>query len=232
MYGPFALNAGRVEPGHGCEELLEYFQHYVHEGGDARLMLMGSKLMPLLEDPGVRFAGTLPDEDRLHSLGAATVVVVPSPDDSQVLLALEAFSVGTPVLANARALTVVQHCRRSQAGLFYADRWEFTEALKLIARDAGLRSALGRNGKAYVSRHYRWETVLSKYERLFDQLRAPGRDPRIESPERHEPEHAVAGPRPRGRETDRHRDHGRGRDWNRQRHEQSRHRGRDTRPRR
>jgi glycosyltransferase involved in cell wall biosynthesis len=225
LYGPFVLNAGRIAPGLGCEELLEYFQHYLHEGGDARLVLMGTKLMPLLEDPGVRFAGTLPEEERLHSLQAATVVVIPSPDDRQLLLALEALSVGTPILVNARATVTVQHCRRSQAGLFYADRWEFAEALKLMVRDGALRSALGRNGRGYVSRHYRWATVLSKYERLFEQVRTPTRDARPEAPE---PQRA---PVARGRESEgaRGRDHGRGRPRERPPHERPRHRRRDRR---
>ena len=103
-------------------------------------MLMGVKLMPLPDDPHVRFAGMLPDEERLHALEAATVVVVPSPHESLSLLALEAFAVGTPVLANARAEVLVEHCRRSNAGLYYADRWEFVEALKLLMRDEPLRA--------------------------------------------------------------------------------------------
>ena len=118
MYGTFALYGGRIDPGKGCEELLEYFQTYVKDGGDATLMLMGVKLMPLPDDPHVRFAGILPDEERLHALEAASVVIVPSPYESLSLLALEAFAVGTPVLANARAEVLVEHCRRSNAGLF------------------------------------------------------------------------------------------------------------------
>ena len=176
MHGPFLLYGGRIDPGKGCEELLEYFQTYRSEGGDATLMLMGSKLMPLPEDPYVRFAGMLPDSERLHALEAATVVVVPSPYESLSLLALEAFAVGTPVLANARAEVLVDHCRRSNAGLFYADRWEFVEALKLLERDAALRAAMGQNGKQYINRHYRWNTILTKYERLFSRLRNTPRD--------------------------------------------------------
>jgi glycosyltransferase involved in cell wall biosynthesis len=228
LYGPFVLNAGRITSGQGCEELLEYFQHYVHEGGQAKLVLMGSKLMPLLEDSGVRFAGMLPDEERLHSLQAATVVVAPSPDDSQIMLVLEALSVGTPVLVNARAATTVQHCRRSQAGLFYGDRWEFADALKLMVRDADLRSALGRNGRAYVSHQHRWATVLAKYERLFDRLRGPARNGRHEVPDTPPPQAS------RGRE--RASDPGRDRDRDRSRRprdraafDRSRHRRRDRR---
>jgi glycosyltransferase involved in cell wall biosynthesis len=176
MHGPFLLYGGRIDPGKGCEELLEYFQTYRGDGGEATLMLMGSKLMPLPDDPHVRFAGMLPDSERLHALEAATVVVVPSPYESLSLLALEAFAVGTPVLANARAEVLVDHCRRSNAGLFYADRWEFVEALKLLEQDAALRAAMGQNGKQYINRHYRWNTILTKYERLFSRLRSQPRD--------------------------------------------------------
>jgi glycosyltransferase involved in cell wall biosynthesis len=178
MYGSFLLYGGRIEPGKGCEELLEYFQTYIKEGGDSTLMLMGVKLMPLPEDPHVRFAGILPDEERLHALEAATVVVVPSPYESLSLLALEAFAVGTPVLANARAEVLVEHCLRSNAGLYYADRWEFLEALRLLMRDPALRTAMGKNGRQYINRNYRWELILSKYERLFARLRQPVRDVR------------------------------------------------------
>jgi glycosyltransferase involved in cell wall biosynthesis len=174
MFGPFLLYGGRIDPGKGCEELLEYFQAFVNDGGDATLMLMGVKLMPLPDDPRVRFAGTLPDEERLHALEAATVVVVPSPYESLSLLALEAFAVGTPVLANARSEVLVEHCRRSHAGLFYGDRWEFVEALKLLLKDDALRQTMGRNGKTYVNRHYRWNIILAKYERLFDRLAGTG----------------------------------------------------------
>lgn len=171
MHGPFLLYGGRIDPGKGCEELLEYFQAFLHEGGDASLMLMGVKLMPLPDDPRVRFAGLLPDQERLHALQAATVVVVPSPYESLSLLALEAFAVGTPVLANARAEVLVDHCRRSNAGLYYADRYEFADALKLLLKDAPLRQAMGENGRAYVEKNYRWDVIISKYERMFTRLR-------------------------------------------------------------
>jgi glycosyltransferase involved in cell wall biosynthesis len=170
LHGPFVLYGGRIDPGKGCEELLEYFQHYLKDGGDGSLVLMGVKLMPLPDDPHVRFAGTLPDTERLHALEAASVVVVPSPYESLSLLALEAFAVGTPVLANARSEVLVDHCRRSNAGLYYADRHEFSEALRLLLKDAALRASMGRNGKAYIHRHYRWSTILAKYERLFTRL--------------------------------------------------------------
>ena len=172
LHGPVALYGGRIDPGKGCEELIEYFASYVQDGGDAQLVLMGVKLMPLPEDPFIRFAGRLSDEERLQALEAATVVVVPSPYESLSLLALEAFAVGTPILANARSDVLVDHCQKSNAGLYYADRDEFVEGLKLLVGDQRLRSAMGRNGRAYVRGHYRWDVILAKYERMFARLRA------------------------------------------------------------
>ncbi len=171
LHGPIALYGGRIDPGKGCEELIEYFSSYVQDGGDASLVLMGVKLMPLPEEPFIRFAGYLPDQERVQALEAATVVVVPSPYESLSLLALESFAVGTPILANARSEVLVEHCHKSNAGLYYADRDEFVEALKILMADPRLRARLGRNGRDYVRTNYRWDVILAKYERMFARLR-------------------------------------------------------------
>src|SRR5260370_918606 len=127
LHGPIALYGGRIDPGKGVEELLHYFSEYVKDGGDATLVLMGVKLMSLPEEPYVRFAGMLSDREKLQALEAATVVVCPAPYESLSLLALEALSVGPPFLGNARSAVVVEHCVRSNGGLYYADRGEFVE---------------------------------------------------------------------------------------------------------
>ncbi len=171
LHGPFVLYGGRIEAGKGCEELVEYFSSYVEAGGEAALVLMGVKLMPLPEEPFMTFAGLLSETERGQALEAATVVVVPSPVETLSLLALEAFSVGTPVLASARSEVLVDHCLTGNAGLFYADRDEFVEGLTMLVADEQLRAALGRNGREYVRRHYRWDIVLSKYERMMGELR-------------------------------------------------------------
>jgi len=171
LHGPIVLYGGRIDPGKGCEELIEYFSSYVKEGGEATLALMGVKLMALPEEPFIRFAGLLSDNERVQALECATSVVCPSPYESLSLLALEALSVGTPVLVNARSAVLVEHCVRSNAGLWYADRNEFIECLNLLIGDPRLRAELGRNGRDYVRKNYRWDVVLDKYERIFAKIR-------------------------------------------------------------
>jgi glycosyltransferase involved in cell wall biosynthesis len=171
LYGPVVLYGGRIDPGKGCEELIEYFSSYVKEGGDATLALMGVKLMMLPEEPFIRFAGLLSDSERMQSLEAATVVVCPSPYESLSLIALEAMAAGTPVLANARSAVLVEHCVKSNGGLYYGDRDEFMECLKLLVNDRQLCSILGQNGRQYIRRNYRWDVVLGKYERVFAKVK-------------------------------------------------------------
>ena len=133
--------------------------------------------MRIPDEPFIRFAGLLPEAERLEALQAATAVVVPSPYESLSLLALEAFAVGTPVLANARSEVVREHCQRSNAGLYYADRDEFVECVKLLIGNEDLRRALGRNGQAYVRANYEWDVILRKYDQLIEGVNAarPGR---------------------------------------------------------
>ncbi|RPI52305.1 MAG: glycosyltransferase [Acidobacteria bacterium] len=171
IHGTFALYGGRIDPGKGCEELIEYFSSYVNAGGDASLVLMGLKLMPLPEEPFINFAGMLSEQERLHALEAATVVICPSPYESLSLLALEALAVGTPVVCNARSDVLVDHCLRSNGGLFYRDRDEFVESLTLLVSDERLRAAMGRSGREYVRRNYRWDVVLGKLDRMIAKVR-------------------------------------------------------------
>jgi glycosyltransferase involved in cell wall biosynthesis len=171
LQGDFLLYGGRIDPGKGCEELLEYFTSYKEHGGEANLVLMGVKLMQLPEVPWVTFAGLLSERERLEALEAATIVVVPSPYESLSLLALEAMAVGTPVLCNGRSEVLVEHCLKSNAGLFYTEREEFIDCANLMLGDERLRRAMGRNGKEYVKRNYRWDVIMAKYDRLIAAVR-------------------------------------------------------------
>lgn len=172
LYGSFVLYGGRVGPDNGCEEMLEYFDSYAAADGDTALVLMGVKLMQILEQPYLRMAGLLPDRERLIAYEAANVTLAPDPDDLISRTVLESFAVGTPVLATARNTAAVDHCRRANAGLYYASRDEFTEALRLMTTDTRLRQRLGDNGRRYIRQHYRWDAVIGRFERLVSGRRS------------------------------------------------------------
>ena len=171
LYGPFALYGGRVERDNGCEEMLEYFDTYAAADGDTSLVLMGVKMMKVPEDRYLRLAGVLPDRERMVAYEAADLTIAPTPDDLLSQSLLESFAVGTPVLASARNDAAVEHVRRANAGLYYANRDEFAEALRMLMTNTRLREKLGENGRQYVRQNHRWDAVMGRFERLITKVR-------------------------------------------------------------
>jgi glycosyltransferase involved in cell wall biosynthesis len=167
LYGSFALYGGRVEPDNGCEEMLEYFDDYAASDGSTSLVLVGVKMMKVPDEPYIRMPGVLPDRERMIAYEAAEVTLAPDPGDLLGLCVLESLAVGTPVLASARNEAAVEHCRRANAGLYYANRDEFVDALKMLMTNSRLRERLGENGRQYIRQHHRWDAVLGRFERLL-----------------------------------------------------------------
>lgn len=171
LYGAFALYGGRVEPDNGCEEMLEYFDSFAAADGDTALVVMGVKLMKVPEEPYIRMAGIVPDRERMIAYEAAEVTLAPDPNDLLAQSVLESLAVGTPVLASARNEAAVEHCRHANAGLYYATREEFVEALRLMMTNTQLRERLGENGRQYVRQHHQWDAVMGRFERLVMRVR-------------------------------------------------------------
>ena len=103
---------------------------------------------------------------------AADVTIAPCADDLLSQPLLESMAVGTPVLASASNGAAVEHCRRASGGLFYANREEFVEALRLLTTNNRLRTRLGENGRTYVRQHFRWDAVLGRFDRLVSRARS------------------------------------------------------------
>jgi glycosyltransferase involved in cell wall biosynthesis len=171
LYGSFALYGGRVEPDNGCEEMLSYFDSYASTDGDTALVLMGVKMMKVPDEPYIRMPGVLADRERMIAYEAAEVTLAPDPGDLLGLCVLESLAVGTPVLASARNEAAVEHCRRANAGLYYANRDEFVDGLKMLMTNSRLRERLGENGRQYIRQNHRWDAVLGRFERLIMRVR-------------------------------------------------------------
>jgi glycosyltransferase involved in cell wall biosynthesis len=166
--GPYAVYAGRIDEGKGCGEMIAFYERYRRDvRGAAELLLIGRLAMTLPRVPGVRYLGFLSEGEKMAALAGARAVVCSSPFESLSIVLLEGLGLGTPGLVNARSPVLEDHCRRSNAGLSYADGAEFSECLDLLVRQARLRAALGENGRSYVRVNYRWETVLGRYRALI-----------------------------------------------------------------
>ena len=173
--GPFAIYVGRIDENKGCKELFEYFRRYTHTmPGGLQLVLIGKAILPVPADPRIRHLGFLTDTEKFDAMAAADVLIMPSYYESLSMVALEAWGMGKPVLANGRCDVLKGQCLRSNGGLYYESYAEFADALYSITSSVSLRQGLGRSGAAYFERHYAWPVIERKYLDVFSQLSTKG----------------------------------------------------------
>jgi glycosyltransferase involved in cell wall biosynthesis len=178
---PFAIYIGRIDENKGCGELFEFFQRYAAtfpRGLD--LALVGNPVMPIPDHHRIRHLGFLSDEDKFDALAAADVLIMPSFYESLSMVALEAWALGRPVLANGRCDVLKGQCIRSNAGLYYERYEEFAEALYSLESNGPLNARLGQNGREYFRRHYTWPVIERKYLDMFERLRREPTTSRLE----------------------------------------------------
>lgn len=169
--GPFVIYVGRIDENKGCRELFAFFQQYVAASRSRlSLVLVGTAVLPVPDHPRIRHLGFLPDADKFDAIAAADLLVMPSYYESLSMVALEAWGLGRPVLANGRCEVLRGQCIRSNAGLYYETMEEFVETLGTLEHNPRLRAALGRNGREYYRRHYTWPVIERKYLEMLDGL--------------------------------------------------------------
>lgn len=165
---PYLLYGGRVAAGKGMEELLDGVRRLRSQREDVVLVLTGEAGTATAAAPGVVPVGRLDEATRWEALAGASAVVVPSFHESLSLLALEAWAVGRPVLANAESPVLLGQVLRSGGGIGYRGAAELAQAAADLLSDADVAASLGRSGRRYVELTYRWEVVHARLEGLIE----------------------------------------------------------------
>jgi glycosyltransferase involved in cell wall biosynthesis len=168
---PFAIYVGRIDENKGCKELFDHYRRYAAtfpRGLD--LVLVGSAVMPVPEHARIHHLGFLPDQDKFDAMAAADLLIMPSYFESLSMVALEAWAMGKPVLANGRCDVLKGQCIRSGAGLYYGSYEEFAETLYALESNGPLHARLGRNGREYFRTHYAWPVIERKYLDMLARL--------------------------------------------------------------
>ena len=170
VFPPYILYAGRIEPGKGCQELIDYFIRYNRHNPELTLVLIGKLLMQIPQHTKIKYLGFLPAEDKDAVMAGALATIHPSRLESLCMAALESMAVKSPILVQERTDPLKQHCLKGMSGLFYSCYEDFEETLDLFLRDSRLRKRLGENGLVYVRNNYSWPKIVQKYKRMIDYL--------------------------------------------------------------
>ena len=107
-------------------------------------MLVGKPIMPVPSHHRIHHLGFCSDEDKFDALAAADLLIMPSYFESLSMVALEAWALGRPVLANGRCDVLKGQCIRSNAGLYYESYEEFAETLYSLESNGPLHARLGQ----------------------------------------------------------------------------------------
>jgi glycosyltransferase involved in cell wall biosynthesis len=169
--GPFAVYVGRIDENKGCKELFEFFGKYLEAGGGVlTLVLMGHSILEIPTHPRIRHLGFVDDADKFDAMAGAELLIMPSYFESLSMVALEAWALGRPVLANAKCDVLKGQCIRSNAGLYYENDVEFVETLRALEHNRWIAGSLGRNGRQFYRDHYDWPVIERKYLDMLDRL--------------------------------------------------------------
>ncbi len=171
--GPFAVYVGRIDQNKGCNELFEFFQGYLQgsgrqavAGSDRQLAAAGARIIRASATSA--FSTTPTSSTRWRP---PIVLIMPSYYESLSMVALEAWALGRPVLANGKCDVLKGQCLRSNAGLYYETLGEFIGTLEAIEQNRWLAGTLGRNGRQFFREQYDWPVIERKYLEMFERLK-------------------------------------------------------------
>ena len=174
IIGDFLLYVGRIQKEKGCDRLFEY---YLALPGELReknpLILIGKRAMPIPRNKHIIAPGFISEELKLSAMAGAKLTIMPSFYESLNMVLLESWVCGSPVLVNGHCEVLKAQCRRSNGGLWYANRVEFEACLRFLLNDADTAVQLAQNGQKYVMQRYSWERIVSVYMKVFDTELSP-----------------------------------------------------------
>ena len=168
LAGPYIVYVGRIDANKGCAELFDFFTRDVANRPDApTLVLIGRAVLEIPKHPSIKHIGFVEDSDKFDVVAGATALIMPSYYESLSMVALEAWALARPVIANAHCDVLLGQCLRSNAGLYYANADEFGAVLDRVLSDDALVERLGRNGRQFYEQHYSWPVIERKYLDMF-----------------------------------------------------------------
>ena len=181
LTGPYVVYVGRIDANKGCAELFDFFTRYAANRPHApTLALIGRPVLDIPKHPSIRHIGFVEDSDKFDVVAGATALIMPSYYESLSMVALEAWALGRPVIANAHCDVLVGQCLRSNGGLYYADADEFGAVLDRVLADDRLVDQLGRSGRRFYEQHYSWSVIERKYLDMFALLSSTAATYRME----------------------------------------------------
>lgn len=118
----------------------------------------------------VEFLGFLPQEQVRHWMQRATVFVLPSLEEGQGVVLLEALASGLPVVASR--VDGIQEVVTNQVGVLVepAQPPALAAALLNLLQNPSQWAALSQQARQHMLNHYDWDQIANRYLELYQEL--------------------------------------------------------------
>ena len=179
--GQRILFVGRLSPEKGIQHLIQAMPAVLAKFADAKLLLVGNG--PLLGEvrdqvtrlgltDSVQFAGRQPRSAMPRWYGEATLVVLPSIQESFGVVLIEAMASGRAVVAS-RVGGIPEVLADGECGLLVppGDSGQLAQAITRLLADEHERASLAAKGRARVEAIYRSEAVVDRLIDVYNETR-------------------------------------------------------------
>lgn len=159
----YILYVGRIDENKGCGTLFKYFAEYKkRNGGNLKLVLVGKAVIDIPKRDDIVYLGFVSDEEKFSLTKDARLMVLASEFESLSMIVLESMFYGRPVLLNGRCEVLKGHCKRSNAGLYFTNYFEFEGALNYLLTHPEEYEIMRANARRYVNENYRWDAIMKR----------------------------------------------------------------------
>jgi len=167
---PYMIYVGRIDEGKNCHWLFRYFIEYKkrHPESDLKLVLMGKAVIPVPQNKDILNLGFVSEEDKYDGIAGCEFLVLPSEFESLSLSVLEAMELKRPVMVNGNCEVLKGHCKKSNAGFYYKNYFEFEGQVDYLMTHPKERTLMSENAKRYVDNNYKWDVILKRLDEVIE----------------------------------------------------------------
>jgi glycosyltransferase involved in cell wall biosynthesis len=174
---PCVLFVGSLIPRKGLPFLVEAAKKIVKENAETKFLIVGdgplrNQLAASLEAANLsgnfKFLGNLKEDALPAVYNCADVFVLPSIQEGQGIVLLEAQASGKPVVAFDVG-GVNEAVQNKETGLLVnrGSNGELADALLKLLSDNTLREKMGTNGRRFVTENFTWDTCAQKMLKVY-----------------------------------------------------------------
>jgi glycosyltransferase involved in cell wall biosynthesis len=174
---PCVLFVGSLIPRKGLPFLVEAAKKIVKEKANTKFLIVGdgplkNQLTASLEKANLLgnflFMGNLQDDKLSAVYSCADVFVLPSIQEGQGIVLLEAQASGIPVVAFDVG-GIKEAVRNDETGLLVkpGSTVELADALMKVLSDRALKEKMGTNGRRFVSESFTWDICAQKMLKVY-----------------------------------------------------------------